>query len=85
MKKGYRNNVTPTTYAIGLLEGIEDQDVREKAIANFDENYAVRNEQLYGGAATTSRALDYAFVWEDSPEGGEYWKKVYDGYRANRD
>ena len=80
--KGYKN--VPTTYTIGLLEAITDETVKEKAVKNFDEKYAVNNENAYGGAATISRALEYAFCWENSSEGEEYWKKVYEEYKSKK-
>ncbi len=52
-------------------------------MSNFHEGYATSNENLYGGAAKISRALDYAFVWEDSPEGNDYWKGIYNEYKSN--
>ena len=80
--KGYKN--TPTTYTIGLLEVIENEEIRTKAINNFNEKYAINNENVYGGAATISKALEYAFYWDESPEGGEYWEKIHADYKAKK-
>lgn len=80
--KGYKS--TPTTYAIGLIEAIEDEEIKSKALKNFNETWAINCENAYGGAASISRALYYAFDWDTTPEGGDYWNKIYEDYKSKR-
>ncbi len=82
--KGYKTNHIPTTYTIGLLEAIENEEIRKKAIHNFNEKIAINNEKLYGGAATISKALEYAFYWDESPEGNDYWEKIHAEHKIKR-
>jgi hypothetical protein len=82
--KGYKTNMIPTTYTIGLLESIPDEEVRKKAIENFNERYAIGCENFGGGAAKISKAIEYAFDWEDSPEGYDYWENIYKDFKEKK-
>mgnify|MGYP003589714177 CR=1 FL=1 len=34
---------------------------------------------------TTSEIVDQAFIWQDTPEGEEYWSKIYNELVENED
>jgi hypothetical protein len=46
-------------------------DIKIKALANTEWT------TIYSGAPKLSEALLTAFVWNDTPEGMEYWLKIY--------
>jgi hypothetical protein len=52
-------------------------DIKIKALAN------TKWTTIDSSAASLSEALCTAFVWSDTPEGMDYWSKVYD--KAKRD
>lgn len=60
------------------LESIEDQEVREKALANADE------VELPKIAETQRIAVSMAFVWSNTPEGLDYWGYMYDNILKKR-
>lgn len=47
------------------------EDVREKALRNTDDL------RLESTELSLKSALIGAFAWEDTPEGGDYWGKIY--------
>lgn len=58
------------------LHEIEDDEVRAKALANYDQKYVdshgvLKTERL-------SSALGKAFYWHNSPELFMYWFRAYD-------
>ena len=51
---------------------LEDREKRVESFLNY-EGY------------TTSEIVDQAFTWEDTPEGEEYWLKIYNELVENED
>ena len=51
---------------------LEDREKRVESFLNY-EGY------------TTSEIVDQAFTWEDTPEGQEYWLKIYNELVENED
>ena len=51
---------------------LEDREKRVESFLNY-EGY------------TTSEIVDNAFTWEDTPEGEEYWLKIYNELVENED
>jgi hypothetical protein len=49
------------------------EDVRDKAIANTEEN--VLAIKFYTNLAD---ALNGAFIWEESQQGFDYWNEIHD-------
>lgn len=47
---------------------------RERALANYDDAYPAPQPNIYEG-------LGMAFDWKSSPEGEEFWEKVYNHYQ----
>lgn len=54
------------------LESIKNKIIREQALKNMTKEYAQTEELLL------SEAIFGAFVWDTSPEGHEYWNKIYE-------
>ena len=63
------------------LDLIDHSEVREKALSNL----IAMNEDSIGVAfspiTTIATAIAGAFPWHSSPEGFEYWLKIYRGYK----
>jgi hypothetical protein len=54
------------------LEQIKDPEVRERALRNADNEALKRDDYT-----STKNALFGAFIWDDSPEGFDYWNNIY--------
>ena len=50
-------------------------DVKEKFLNNFDTNY--RNMQFSSTYAELSDVINLAFNWSKTPEGNDYWNKIW--------
>lgn len=50
----------------------EGYDWADKALKNTKGS-------SYNNQISLSRSLSCAFVWEESPEGHDFWEKIYDG------
>lgn len=56
-------------------------DIREKAMTNYRNGYRIRSEYGYSKnpkVDSLSNAIADAFVWSDTPEGGDFWEKIHD-------
>ena len=58
------------------IELIADPEIREKALANID-NPAITGIYLNEKLTSVNYAISYAFRWENSKEGHEYWDNLY--------
>lgn len=64
------------------LNTIQDEDIREKAISNYnskdcDGEGAYENAHLYS-PESLSAAIRSAFIWPASPEGFDFWNNRAD-------
>jgi hypothetical protein len=58
------------------MHDIEDEEVRIKALASYNEPYVYSHGVVE--AETLSTALGKAFFWGESKDGWGYWFSVYD-------
>jgi hypothetical protein len=49
--------------------------IKERAVRNYDPNCSRNHDRN-----NVTEALEWAFWWDKSPEGNDYWYKVFNGY-----
>lgn len=57
------------------FETIPDSKIRQKALNNLGKSFDPSEKE------SLREAFYYAFAWEFSPEGHDYWQKIADNER----
>jgi hypothetical protein len=56
------------------FEAVKNTGLRWKLLKNYDEGYAQKFSLI--GEKSERDALQYGFVWADTTEGHDYWKRI---------
>ena len=70
MKIKYEIKPKPTI--LDWLKTIPDEEIREKAIANYNSDFIVGSIPAIN---CIGDAINYAFEWESTQEGHNFWSK----------
>lgn len=76
----------PDTVHTQFLSKIEDPAIRKMALLNHkefckDKDRLEKFKQISFEGCTVYRSLWSGFIWDDTPQGGDFWVEVADKYR----